>query len=408
MQIKMKIKDRSDLFYTTIMGFKLLFKYILLGALVGAWNLKGLCQEAKPPIMGWSSWNSFRIHIDEKLIREQADAMVATGLHDAGYSYINVDDGYFGGRDQVGKLYEDRSKFPNGMRALADYIHSKGLKAGLYSEGGKNTCGSIWDKDPKGIGVGMYGHEDQDAQLFFREWNFDFIKVDWCGGLEMKLDDREQYTKIITAVRKVRPDVGFNLCRWQFPGEWAIKQVDSWRISQDIQPNFASVLHIIDLNRNLYPYSSPGHYNDMDMLQVGNGMTHEEDKTHFSMWCMLNSPLMAGNDLRKISKETLAILTNKEMIALNQDKAFKQAQAVFKAGEVEVWKKDLADPKRKALAILNRSDNETMFKLDTKALNLSPKNRVRDLWLHRDEGNLGQNTKFILPPHGIIVLLLSE
>ncbi|MNK16835.1 Alpha-galactosidase A precursor [compost metagenome] len=390
------------------MRFKLFFKSVLLAALIGNWSLRAFSQEAKPPIMGWSSWNSFRIHIDEKLIREQADAMITTGLHDAGYNYINVDDGYFGGRDVEGNLYEDRSKFPNGMRALSNYIHSKGLKAGLYSEGGKNTCGSIWDKDPKGIGVGMYGHEREDATLFFKTWNFDFIKVDWCGGLEMKLDDREQYTKIIAAVKKVRPDIGFNLCRWQFPGEWAIKQVDSWRISQDIQPNFASVLHIIDLNRNLHPYSSPGHYNDMDMLQVGNGMTYEEDKTHFSMWCMLNSPLMAGNDLRKISKETLAILTNKELIALNQDKAFKQAQCVFKAGEVEVWKKDLADPKNKALAILNRSDKETMFKLDAKALNLSTKNRIRDLWLHRDGGKLGQNRNFTLPPHGIVVLLLSE
>lgn len=390
------------------MRFKLFFKSVLVVALIGNWSLKALSQEAKPPIMGWSSWNSFRIHIDDRLIREQADALIESGLHDAGYNYINVDDGYFGGRDAEGKLYENCSKFPNGMRALSDYIHSKGLKAGLYSEGGKNTCGSIWDKDPKGIGVGMYGHEREDAALFFKTWNFDFIKVDWCGGLEMKLDDREQYIKIITAVRAVRPDAGFNLCRWQFPGDWAIKQVDSWRISQDIQPNFASVLHIIDLNRNLYPYSSPGHYNDMDMLQVGNGMTHEEDKTHFSMWCMLNSPLMAGNDLRKISKETFAVLTNKEIIALNQDKAFKQAQCVLKGGEVEVWKKELANPKNKALAILNRSDSETRFTLDAKALSLSPKDSIRDLWRHQEYGKLGQNRNFTLPPHGIVVLLLSE
>ncbi|WP_313157399.1 glycoside hydrolase family 27 protein [Sphingobacterium multivorum] len=390
------------------MRLKFLFKILFLGALVCSFYQNGICQEAKPPIMGWSSWNSFRININEKLIKEQADAMVTTGLYDAGYRYINVDDGYFGGRDEHGTLFEDRIKFPNGMRALSDYIHSKGLKAGLYSEGGRNTCGSIWDKDPKGIGVGMYGHERKDAVLFFKVWNFDFIKVDWCGGLEMKLNDREQYTKIISAIREVRPDAGFNLCRWQFPGDWAIKKVDSWRISQDIQPNFASILYIIDLNRNLYRYSSAGHYNDMDMLQVGNGMTHEEDKTHFSMWCMLNSPLMAGNDLRKISKETLAILTNKEMININQDKAFKQAQFVFKEGDIEVWTKELFDSKKKALAIFNRSNREAKFILDTKSLNFNPESEIRDLWLHKNSGKLGEKRSFTLPAHGIIVLLVSE
>ncbi|WP_270087413.1 glycoside hydrolase family 27 protein [Sphingobacterium sp. SYP-B4668] len=364
-------------------------------------------QEVKAPIMGWSSWNSFRININEQLIKEQTDALITSGLYKAGYRYINVDDGFFGGRGPDGKLFVDSTKFPNGMGAVADYIHSRGLKAGLYSEGGKNTCGSIWDQDPKGIGVGMYGHEKQDAHLFFNEWNFDFIKVDWCGGQEMKLDDQEQYSKIVHAIKAVKPDAGFNLCRWQFPGEWAIHMVDSWRISQDIHNSFKSVLGIIDINRDLYRYASPGHYNDMDMLQVGRGMTYEEDKSHFSMWCMLNSPLMAGNDLRTMSKQTIGILTNEELIALNQDKAFYQARSILKEGEVEVWEKLLFNKKKKAIAILNREDHPIEYILTASSVGVSPKSKIRDLWQHRSLGRMGVQRTFAIPPHGVVVLLVD-
>ncbi|MGJ1390015.1 glycoside hydrolase family 27 protein [Sphingobacterium spiritivorum] len=370
-------------------------------------NLNTYGQSAKAPIMGWSSWNSFRVHIDEKLIKEQADALISSGLYNAGYRYINVDDGYFGGRDKNGKLYVDSAKFPNGMGAVAAYVHSKGLKAGLYSEGGKNTCGSMWDNDTKGVGVGMYGHEKEDAELFFREWNFDFIKVDWCGGQEMKLNEEEQYSKIVKAVKQVKPEAGFNLCRWQFPGEWAIKLVDSWRISGDIRNNFDSVLEIIDLNRNLYKYASPGHYNDMDMLQVGRGMSYEEDKTHFSMWCMLNSPLMAGNDLRTISKQTIEILTNKELIALNQDKLFYQARSILREGNVEIWEKLLSNKKKKAIAIMNRENKAVDYILDARSVGLTTSSNMRDLWLHRSLGKIGKERKFTIPAHGVVVLEVS-
>ncbi|RKE42523.1 glycoside hydrolase family 27 protein [Sphingobacterium detergens] len=374
----------------------LLFLQLLVLTVVG--------QENKAPIMGWSSWNNFRIHINENLIKQQADALISTGLYQAGYRYINVDDGYFGGRDSHGKLYVDSTKFPNGMDAIAAYLHQKGLKAGLYSEGGRNTCGSIWDNDKKGIGVGMYGHEQQDAELFFKEWNFDFIKIDWCGGLEMKLNDQEQYSKIISAIRGVKPNARINICRWQFPGEWAIKLVDSWRISEDIRNNFGSVLAIIDLNKNLNQYSSPGHYNDMDMLQVGRGMTYEEDKTHFSMWCMLNSPLLAGNDLTKMSKETIAILTNRELIALNQDTAFKQAVFIGNDGTVDLWVKQLQGKNNTAIAMLNRSDKAVDYHLDSKKLQISPNTKVRDLWIKRDLGRLSNIKTLHIPPHGIVLL----
>lgn len=356
--------------------------------------------------MGWSSWNHFHVHIDEQMIREQADAMVSSGMYEAGYRFINIDDGYFGGRDSSGKLFSDAKKFPSGMKALADYIHSKGLKAGIYTDAGKNTCGSIYDKDPNGIGVGIYGHVEQDCNLFFKQWGYDFLKVDWCGGERQKLDEQTEYTKIINTVKAIDSNIVFNICRWQFPGEWAIKKADSWRISGDIRENFGSILKIIDLNADLYQYASAGHYNDMDMLQVGRGMSNEEDKTHFSMWCMMNSPLLAGNDLRKMSKETVEILTNKEVIALNQDKGFVQAKRILKEGNVEVWMKPLGskDSKKKAVAIMNRGGEEAVFTLDAQKAGISSKSRLRDLWQHKDLGKMSKAQTFTIPKHGIVVL----
>lgn len=361
-------------------------------------------QKAKPPIMGWSSWNHFHVNIDEKMLREQADAMKASGMYDAGYRFINIDDGYFGGRDANGKLFAN-AKFPSGMKALADYIHSKGLKAGIYTDAGSNTCGSIYDKDTLGVGVGIYGHIEQDCNLFFKDWGYDFLKVDWCGGQRQKLDEQTEYTKIINVVKSINPDITFNVCRWKFPGEWAIKKADSWRISGDIRPTFKSIVGIIDLNADLYKYASAGHYNDMDMLQVGRGMSYDEDKTHFSMWCMLNSPLLAGNDLRSMSKQTIDILTNRELIALNQDNGFKQARRILKQGDVEVWLKPLgAKGAAKAIAIMNRGGKSAMFKVVPGKLGLTDKAKMRDLWMHQDLPSTGANRQFTIPAHGIVVL----
>jgi len=360
-------------------------------------------QKAKPPIMGWSSWNHFHVDINENMLRGQADAMISSGLYKAGYRFVNIDDGYFGGRDSSGKLFANARKFPSGMKAFADYVHSKGLKAGIYTDAGKNTCGSIYDKDTLGIGVGIYGHVQEDCNLFFKEWGYDFLKVDWCSGERMKLDEETEYTGIINRVRAIDPNIVFNICRWKFPGEWAIKKSDSWRISGDIRENFASILNIIDLNVDLYKYSSPGHYNDMDMLQVGRGMSYDEDKTHFSMWCMLNSPLLAGNDLRDMSKQTVEILTNKEVIALNQDKGFVQARRMLKEGDIEVWIKPLSKRKQRAIAIMNRGGKEKSFTLSSAQFAIHNR-RLRDLWLHRNLGKIGKGKTFNIPKHGIIVL----
>ncbi len=359
--------------------------------------------------MGWSSWNHFHVNIDEKMIREQADCMKSSGLYDAGYRYINIDDGYFGGRDANGKLFANRTKFPSGMKALADYIHGKGLKAGIYTDAGKNTCGSIYDKDSLGIGVGIYGHVPEDCQTFFKEWGYDFIKVDWCGGERQHLDEATEYTKIINSVKAINSDIVCNICRWKFPGQWAIKKADSWRISGDIRDVFSSILNIIDLNADLYHYSSPGHYNDMDMLQVGRGMTYDEDKTHFTMWCMLNSPLLAGNDLRYMTPQTIEILTNQEIIALNQDTRFVQGRRLFTENNVEVWIKPLAGKRGKtqAVAIMNRGSQDTVFTLTVKRLGIKKSSQLRDLWLHKELGSIGAGKVFTLPKHGIVALTIN-
>ena len=363
----------------------------------------------KTPIMGWSSWNHFRIDINEQMIREQADAMVSSGMKDAGYSYINIDDGYFGGRDSSQNLLAHPEKFPSGMRSLADYIHSKGLKAGIYSDAGDNTCGSIADGDKLGKGVGLYGHEQQDLSLLLNTWDYDFIKVDWCGGRGLKLNDQERYTDIGKLIRSTRPDVVYNICRWKFPGEWAIDVADSWRVSGDIRATFSSIMRILDLNVELWKYSSAGHFNDMDMLQVGRGMSHDEDKTHFTMWCMLNSPLLAGNDLRDMTKETIDILTNKEVIALNQDPLAYQAHKLSDNGSTEVWAKPLGsvDGGIVAVVLLNRSGGTKTMTLDLDAVGIDSNSpfTLRDLW--KKEVTATDNLKFEVPKHGVVVLRIE-
>ena len=265
----------------------------------------------KTPLMGWASWNQFGVNINESIIKGQADVMVSSGLAAAGYKFINIDDGFFNTRYGNGNLKIDSIKFPNGMKSLVDYIHYKGLKAGFYSEAGANTCGSQYNGQTGGVGGGMYNHEQQDADLFFNKWGFDFLKVDYCGGLMQKLDEKTRYTAIKKAIDNTdRTDINFNICRWQFPGTWVTTVADSWRMSNDInfapgsKPKWKSILGIIDMNKYLAPYAKPGHYNDMDMLEVGRGLTAEEDKSHFSIWCILSSPLVLGNDLTKISPET--------------------------------------------------------------------------------------------------------
>jgi alpha-galactosidase len=364
------------------------------------------------PVMGWSSWNNFHVNISEEIIKAQADRMVSSGLNEAGYKYINIDDGYFGGRDEKGKLLVHPKRFPNGMKSLATYIHSKGLMAGIYSDGGINTCASQWDKDSIGIGCGLYGHDREDLALMLKEWNYDFIKIDWCGGLSLGLDEQTRYTELGTLIRSIRPNVVYNVCRWQFPGKWVVQVADSWRISGDISNKFESILKIIDLNADLWMYSSSGHVNDMDMLQVGRGMTYDEDKSHFTMWCMMNSPLLLGNDLRTMSKQTLGIVGNREVIALNQDPLVYQARRLMKEADMELWAKPLisVNSGKIAVALLNRSDKPaTMsFELKTIGIDAAKGYVVRDLWEKKDSDKAtSEKITMTVPSHGVAVLKIT-
>jgi hypothetical protein len=366
----------------------------------------------KKPIMGWASWNNYRVNINEEIIRSQADAMVATGLKDAGYSYVNMDDGFYGGRDENGNLLVHKERFPSGMKTLAEYIHAKGLKAGIYSDAGINTCASYWDKDTIGSGMGLYGHDRKDLNLYLKEWKYDFIKVDWCGGEWLGLDEETRYSEIGKLIKAINPDAVYNVCRWKFPGKWVTQIADSWRISGDISNRFESILRIIDLNADLWSYSSAGHYNDMDMLQVGRGMTLEEDRTHFSMWCLMHSPLLLGNDLTAISKETLDLVSNSEMIALHQSDYVYQARRLVDYGELEVWAKPLIDTMSGDIVVglLNRSDklDRITFDLSDIGIDASEGYTIRDIWAAKNyETTNNESIAMEVPSHGIVVLKIQ-
>ena len=334
----------------------------------------------RTPTMGWSSWNTFALNINEQLIRQQADAMHTTGLQEAGFKYVNIDDGYWDGRGADGHLRLNTKLFPSGMRALVDYIHSLGLKAGIYSDAGDNTCGS-GNKHAWGIGVGFAGHEAEDCQLYFRDWDFDFIKVDYCGGNHMKLDERTQYTKISNAIRNCgKKDVVFNICRWAYPGTWVNDVADSWRTTGDIYDAWRSVKGILAENLYMSAYCHDGHYNDMDMLEVGRSMSKIEDETHFGMWCIMASPLLIGCDMANIKPESLKLLCNKDPIALNQDPLHLQAYVAEKQGECFVLVKDIKKlrGKERAVAVYNPSDETQRVTLRLADLELGGDVVLRD------------------------------
>lgn len=331
------------------------------------------------PTMGWSSWNTYHVDISDSLIMRQADAMVSLGLKQAGYSYVNIDDGYFGGRSEDGTLHINGSRFPMGMRPVVDHIHGLGLKSGIYSDAGRNTCGSIYDADTIGVGVGLYGHDRQDCDLFFRTLGFDFIKVDFCGGRPhpkgdtLDLDEQTRYTEIAEAIRRTgRDDVRLNVCRWDYPGTWVSGIASSWRISPDIRPRWSSVKDIIRQNLYLSAYAGGGCYNDMDMLEVGRGMSREEDFTHFAVWCMMSSPLLIGCDLTAIDSETLRLLTDGELIGLNQDTLGLQAYVAGRVGDCYILVKDVRQlhATERAVAVVNLSDEEATVNLDFRLLEL--------------------------------------
>ena len=344
-----------------------------------------------PPTMGWSSWNTFALNISDKIIEGQADAMVKTGLKAAGYEYINIDDGFWEGRGKDGQLIINRKRFPNGMRAVADYIHKLGLKAGMYSDAGDNACGSQDGTRAYGVGIGLAGYEAQDIKTYLQDWDYDFIKVDYCGGIHMGLDEREQYTKISNEIRKIEKETGrrlvFNICRWAYPGTWVSDIADSWRTTGDIYDAWASVKSIVKENLYLQAYTGGGHYNDMDMLEIGRSLNENEERTHMAYWCIASSPMLIGCDMTKLRESSLALLKNKDLIAMNQDVLGIGAPVVQREGDVYVVAKDMEQlhGSKRAVVVMNLTDSEQKISVDLAKLELSDKILVHDCFTGKDQ-----------------------
>ena len=355
------------------------------------------------PLMGWSSWNTFGIDISDAIIVEVARAMATNGLKAAGYEYVNIYDGFFNGHDpETGILRWNYRRFPRGMKPVVDEIHALGLKAGTYSDAGCDTCGSIWLGDEPGKGAGLYGHDAADCRLHFTEIGFDFIKVDYCGGAALALDERIRYTEIANAIRATGRKVRFNMCRWAFPGIWAAGIAESWRTTEDIRANWESIRGIIAENLYLAPYASLGHYNDMDMLQVGRyagevknpiceadtGLTQAEELTHFGMWCLMSSPLLIGCDVRKLPETTRELVTNPFLLSMNQNDLGLQGHVVRREGEAYVLVKD-ADARfgtARFVALYNAGETVKDFKVDFRTVGMSGAVAVLDLAERVDRG----------------------
>lgn len=373
---------------------------------------------ALTPPMGWNSWNKFGCDVNEKLIRETADAMVTSGMKAAGYQYVVIDDCWHGTRDNLGFIQPDPARFPSGMKALADYVHAKGLKFGIYSDAGAKTCGGR---------PGSRGREYQDA-LTYAQWGVDYLKYDWCNTEGLKVEGA--YTTMRDALFATARPIVFSLCEWgtSKPWEWAKDVGHLWRTTGDIYNCFDcvkdhgtwkswGVLQILDMQEGLRSYAGPGHWNDPDMMEVGNGMNVNEDRAHFSLWAMLAAPLMAGNDLRSMSKETLAILTNEEVIAVNQDSLGIQGLKYATRQNLEIWFKPLQGGDW-AVCFLNRGKQPQKIVFDWKnepikddfakrELNAkSSAYEILDLWTKKKAGTTNESFEATIPAHDVVVLRL--
>jgi len=370
--------------------------FLLISLFVSAQKFQDL---AMTPPMGWNSWNKFACDVSEKLLKETADAMVSSGLKDAGYEYIVIDDCWQIGRDSMGFIIADPTRFPSGIKALADYIHSKGLKFGIYSCAGTKTCAGR---------PGGRGHEFQDAYMYAK-WGVDYLKYDWCSSDGQT--QKESYTLMSNMLKEAGRPIVFSLCEWggSKPWTWAKEVGHLWRTTGDIfdcfdcfknQGNWTAngVMKILDMQDGIRQYAGPGHWNDPDMLEVGNGgMTESEDRSHFSMWCMIAAPLIAGNDLRSMSEQTKAILTNTDAIDVNQDALGIQGLKYQSEGGFETWFKPLSGGDW-AVCFLNRSAETKIIDFDwaKNIINDEFANRkldattqtfkIKDRWTKKDQG----------------------
>jgi alpha-galactosidase len=376
---------------------------------------------AKTPPMGWNSWNTFSVNIDEKLIKDVADSFVKDGLKDAGYQYIVIDDGWMAKeRDKSGNLVPDPIKFPNGMKSVVDYVHSKGLKFGIYNCAGNKTCGGY---------PGSRGHEYQDA-LLYASWGVDYLKYDWCNT--EKLNAEAAYITMRDALFAAGRPVVFSLCEWgdNQPWTWGTSVGHLWRTSGDItncwdceedHGTWSSwgVLRTVNMRNDIRQFAGPDHWNDPDMMEVGNGMTLQEDRSHFTLWCMLAAPLIMGNDLRTMKKETREILTNKDVIAIDQDALGVQALRYTTIDSIEVWVKPLINNEW-AVCFLNLKSKSQTLKfnwqehiivdefskrtLDTKGVTY----QLLNLWTKKALGTTAKPLQTSIASHDVAIFRLSR
>lgn len=375
---------------------------------------------AKTPPMGWNSWNTFACNIDEKLIRETADAIVASGMRDAGYVYVNIDDCWHGERDQNGFIQADAKRFPSGMKALADYVHARGLKLGIYSDAGEKTCAGY---------PGSQGHEYQDA-LQYARWGVDYLKYDWCNTEGRNA--LEAYRTMGKALLAAGRPIVLSVCEWgdNKPWTWAKPVGHLWRTTGDIincwdctishgSWNSHGVMRILDMQADLRQYAGPDHWNDPDMMEVGNLASDGENRAHFAMWAMLAAPLIAGNDVRNMTPATREILTNRDVIAVDQDALGIQGYPYKKEDGVEIWFKPLADHAW-AVAILNRNREARTVQFDWAAEHVEdaltqhrPKfdehvYRLRNLFAKTDAGTTARPLRVNVPGHDVVMYRLER
>jgi alpha-galactosidase len=377
-------------------------------------NLPAICQQvvlAATPPMGWNTWNHFKHAYDDKLIREEVDAIVTSGMKDAGYVYINLDGGWENGRDADGNLKTDPNRFPD-MKALGDYIHSKGLKFGIYSSPTRTQCDG---------GTGSFGHEEQDAQLW-ASWGVDYLKYDVCDGEEVYLKLQKEnpekahaymiglFTKMHLALLKTGRPIVYSVCQYGLDAVWrwgAAAGGNLWRTTSDIRDGYSEMSSNGFTQAGLARYAGPGHWNDPDMLEIGNGgMKIDAYKTQISLWAILAAPLIASNDVRTMTPEIRDILINRDVIAVDQDVLGRQGDRVRDEGPLELWAKPLADGSR-AVAVFNRGRAGMEFTFTFRELGFPGRVAVRDLWLHQDLGfRQGAYTVFV-PKYGVAMFRVS-
>src|SRR5271165_4140653 len=351
---------------------------------------------AKTPPMGWNSWNLFAGRVDDTIVREMADAMVSSGMRDAGYIYLNIDDTWEGDRDANGVIQTNK-KFPD-MKALADYVHSKGLKFGIYSSPGPYTCAGY---------AGSYAHEAQDAKTY-AGWGVDYLKYDWCSASNLYPDSamRAVYQKMAEALRSTNRPIVYSLCQYGRANvwEWGAEVVGNlWRTTGDINDTYKRMMEIVDTQSAIAKWAGPGHWNDPDMLEVGNGgMTTDEYRTHMSLWAIFAAPLLAGNDVRSMSADTRSILLNKDVISIDQDPLGQQGQLALKRDDVDYWKRPLSGG-GVAIAAVNRASTAAPVKIPWRDLGIEPTSAFKDVW-NSKLITIPSDPTFTIPPHGVVLL----